>query len=99
MTAFEKIQIREATLTEIGNTAMWDAALRILSNDQSNGDCPVVAKVTDAKGNQICITRINGIPILVGTSLPQRLNATALAFQSRWQATPPDNQTVIPASV
>ena len=99
MTAFENIQIREATLTEVGNMAMWDAALRILSMDQADQGCPVIAKVTDGKGNQICITRINGIPIVVRTSLPQRLNAAALTFQSRWQATPLGNQTVIQCSV
>ncbi len=99
MTPFDGIQILEVALTQIGNHAMWDAALRILPADQIDQDHPVVAKATDGNGNQICLTRINGIPTLIETSLPQRLSATALKFQARWQATPIDKQTVTRTSV
>ena len=99
MTPFEHIQILEAKLTQVGNSAMWDAALRILPAEQDTQDSPVVVNVIDGKGNQICLTRINGMPTLVASSLPQRLSDNALEFQARWQATPSSNQTVIQSQV
>ena len=94
MTPFGGILILEVTLTQVGTSAMWDAALRILPDEQCDQDRPVIVNVTDGKGNQIGITRINGIPTVVGSSLPQRLSAAAQSFQARWQATPIANQTV-----
>jgi len=94
MTPFEGIEILEVTLTRVGNQAMWDAALQILPLDGNDRDRPVVAKATDGKGNQIWISRIDGIPTLVEASRPERLSETALRFQARWNATPMDRQTV-----
>lgn len=98
MTAFEGIEILEVTLTRVGNQAMWDAALQILPLDGNDRDRPVVAKAIDGKGNQIWISRIDGIPTLIETSRPERLSETARRFQSRWHATPLDRQTVIRSS-
>lgn len=94
MAAFDGIEILEVTLTRIGNQAMWDAALKVLPLDWNDRDRPVIAKATDGKGNQIWISRIDGIPTLVETSRPERLSETALRFQARWHATPMDRQTV-----
>ena len=98
MTAFDGIEIMEVTLTRVGNQALWDAALQILPLDGNDRDRPVVAKATDAKGNQIWISRIDGIPTLVETSRPERLSETALRFQARWHATPMDRQIVTRSS-
>lgn len=95
MSAFVGVQILEVSLLEVGNNAMWDAAMRILPTEQGNRDYPVVARVSDRKGNQVCITRINGIPVLVAASQPQRFNAAAIEFQRRWQSTPADRQVIV----
>ena len=99
MSAFDSVQILEMTLSEVGNNAMWDAALRILPAEQGHRESPVIARVTDRKGNQVCITRINGIPVLVASSIAHRFNGAALEFQRRWQATPADRQSIIPNNV
>ena len=99
MSAFDSVQILEMTLSEVGNNAMWDAALRILPAEQGDRESPIIARVTDRKGNQVCITRINGIPVLVAASIPHRFSGAALEFQRRWQATPADRQSTIPNNV
>ena len=99
MSAFDGVQIFEVSLIEVGNNAMWDAAMRTLPAEQGERDSPVIARVTDRKGNQICITRINGIPVLVAASQPQRFNAVAVEFQRRWQSTPADRQAIIGCSI
>ena len=84
------------SLSAIGNNAMWDVGLRILPTDEGNREHPVVVRVTDHKRSQISITRINGIPVLVGSkNNPERFSKTAIDFQSRRQSTPASSQTVI----
>lgn len=99
MTPFDRIQIFQATVAQVGNSAMWDAALRILPGEDTDRNSPVVVNVIDGKGNQICITRINGMPTLIAASLPQRLSDAAMNFQARWQATPAENQIVTQCQV
>ncbi len=94
MLPFDEIQILELKLNEIGKNAMWNSALQILPPDENDGDRPVIVRVTDAKNNQICITRVNGIPILAATSLPNRFTAIEVKFQQRWLATPPNKQCI-----
>ncbi len=94
MSAFESIQIVSITLASVGNNAMWDAAMQVLPMNEIDENRPVIVRVTDGKCHRICITRLNGVPTLVESSVPYRFNEIAIRFQASWNATDVSKQVV-----
>lgn len=93
---FSSLQIVDVASTKVGNNALWNAALQVLPETDSDREHPLIIRATDPIGSQIAITRLSGVPVLVeAKNIPQRYGRAAIEFQARWKATPSSRQTIV----